>query len=77
MLHIDKVQIRNYRCISKLEIDQLAPITILVGRNNTGKSALLEALALASTADAGWHDSLDHETSMSIFGTGAKIQIMG
>jgi len=57
-LQIEKVTVRNYRCIGKLEIDKLAPITILVGRNNTGKSALLEALALASAASEGWRDCL-------------------
>jgi len=32
---------------------------VLVGRNNTGKSALLESFALATTAEGGWYDALD------------------
>jgi AAA15 family ATPase/GTPase len=31
----------------------------LVGRNNTGKSALLESFALACTAESGWYDARD------------------
>ena len=37
-------------------MDRLSPITVLVGRNNTGKSALLESFALASTAESSWYD---------------------
>ncbi len=57
-VHINKLTIRNYRCITKVELDELTPITIFVGRNNTGKSTLLEAIALVSTARSGWCDSL-------------------
>lgn len=57
-LLINSITVQNYRCIGNIRLDNLSPITILVGRNNTGKSALLEAFSLASTASAGWHDSV-------------------
>ena len=57
-LQIDNLSVRNYRCISKMQLDKFSPITVFVGRNNTGKSALLEAIALVATAKSSWCDSL-------------------
>ena len=57
-MQVNSLIVNNYRCIGKIELDRLSPITVLVGRNNTGKSALLEAFALASTAESGWFDAL-------------------
>lgn len=38
--------ISNFRGLSDLRLDSLAPVTLLSGKNNTGKSAVLEALFL-------------------------------
>lgn len=65
-MQIDSITIHNYRCIGKIKIDNLSPITLLVGRNNTGKSALIEAFALASAAYAGWRDCLGDDLITSI-----------
>lgn len=43
------VRIKNFRGIAEGELDGLTGITVLVGRNNTGKSTVLEALYLAAT----------------------------
>ena len=43
---ITKLSIKNFRGIEKGELE-LAPLTILLGGNNSGKSAILEALFLA------------------------------
>ncbi len=44
MLHmLTKVGISNYRCFKKVEVP-LAPLTVLIGPNDTGKSAFLSAL---------------------------------
>jgi putative ATP-dependent endonuclease of OLD family len=43
---IDKVRISNYRSLHKVEID-LAPVTLLIGANNSGKTSFLRALNLA------------------------------
>lgn len=40
------LEIENFRGLRHLELPSLAPITILTGRNNTGKTAVLEALFL-------------------------------
>lgn len=44
---IDAVGIENFRCFEKAELSDLRPINIIVGRNSSGKTALLEALFLA------------------------------
>lgn len=44
---IKKVIIRNYRCFEKCEMN-FKDLTIAVGRNNAGKSTLIEALRIVS-----------------------------
>jgi AAA15 family ATPase/GTPase len=58
---IDSIKISNYRCLKSVDLDKLSKITVLVGRNNTGKSALLEAISLASSASAAWYDALEND----------------
>ncbi len=43
---ITEVTIRNFKCFKKLTVPQLGRITLIGGRNNVGKTALLEALFL-------------------------------
>ena len=43
---ITKLSIKNFRGIGEGELE-LAPLTILLGGNNSGKSTILEALFLA------------------------------
>jgi len=46
------LQIQNYRAFQTLELKDLAPVTLISGRNNVGKSSLLEAIRiLLSFAD--------------------------
>jgi hypothetical protein len=40
--------IKNFRCFEQLTIEPLARINLIAGKNNTGKTALLEALWLHS-----------------------------
>lgn len=46
---IQKIAIRNYRLFRKLDLDFSSGINVLVGRNDTGKSTLIEAINLALT----------------------------
>ena len=41
------VEIENFRSFSELKIESLGDVSIIVGRNNTGKSTFLEALFLS------------------------------
>jgi predicted ATPase len=53
---LSRILVRNYKSIGACNI-QLAPLTILVGRNGSGKSNLLDALRLVAD---GLQTSLDH-----------------
>lgn len=49
---ITALEIENYRGIKHCRIEDLKQVNILIGRNNAGKSSILEALYLASAAFA-------------------------
>jgi AAA15 family ATPase/GTPase len=49
---LDSLDIKNYRNLEGLRIGSLAKINLITGKNNTGKSAILEAIAIyASKGD--------------------------
>jgi hypothetical protein len=56
-----RIRVRNYKCFGSDQtiIDDLAPINIIVGRNNSGKSALIDVIDVACTYK-GIPDSLRH-----------------
>lgn len=45
-LVLPNLEIRGFRCFRKLEIERLGRVNLIVGRNNVGKSSLLDALRL-------------------------------
>ena len=47
---LNDLRIRNFRALRALDVDRLAPINVLAGKNNSGKTTLLEALFLLSGA---------------------------
>jgi ABC-type hemin transport system ATPase subunit len=53
---LTRVRIRNYKSIGKCDAS-LYPLTVLVGRNGSGKSNFLDALRFVTEA---LHTSLDH-----------------
>src|SRR4051794_18445785 len=58
---IRSVNVENYKSIPSLRLD-LGRITVLIGANGSGKSNILEAIALASTAA---QNKLDNEFLIS------------
>ncbi|MEO1079542.1 MAG: AAA family ATPase [Pseudomonadota bacterium] len=50
---ISSIEIENFKCFQKLEIDKCRRINVVVGENGCGKTALLEAIfvALASSPE--------------------------
>ena len=51
--------IRNYRNLKSLDIERLARVNLIAGKNNTGKTSLLEAVSLyAAKGDIQWIDEL-------------------
>ncbi|MGB5597882.1 MAG: ATP-binding protein, partial [Thiothrix litoralis] len=43
---LDSLHIKNFRCFEDLTIPSLGRVNLIVGKNNSGKSTLLEAIAL-------------------------------
>ena len=58
---IEKITIENYKSIQHLEL-YLGRITVLIGANGSGKSNILEAIALSAAAA---NDKLDNEFLVS------------
>lgn len=52
-LHLDSLEIKNFRCFEHLVIEKLGRVNLIVGKNSVGKTALLEALWLFCS-DAPW-----------------------
>ena len=38
---MDRITVRNYRCFGEKQTARLAPLTLLVGENSTGKTSFL------------------------------------
>ena len=45
MAKVDSLALENFRGIARCELHGLAPINLFIGRNNSGKSSVVEALA--------------------------------
>jgi hypothetical protein len=45
-LHLDSLEIRNFRCFEHLVIEKLGRINLIVGKNSVGKTGLLEAMRI-------------------------------
>lgn len=46
------IKIKNFKSISELEINDIENALILVGKNNTGKTSMIDAILLASNLKA-------------------------
>ncbi|ATY83931.1 hypothetical protein CVV65_02260 [Kyrpidia spormannii] len=46
---LESFQVTNFRAFSNLKIDTLGAVNLIIGKNNSGKSSLLEALRLYSS----------------------------
>jgi hypothetical protein len=61
-----RFSLKRVRCFSELELQQLARVNLIAGKNNTGKTALLEALLLHARPGV-WHLPLDINQVRGIF----------
>lgn len=50
MLRLESLSIKNFRGIREGQIDGLADVNVLVGRNNSGKTTVVEAITRAATS---------------------------
>ena len=56
---LKKLFIKNYKGLKDISFET-SEINIIVGRNNTGKSSILESIGLLLSSLNGFKDSLDH-----------------
>lgn len=56
-LLLDSLEIKGYRCFEHLTIEKLGRVNLIVGKNNVGKTALLEALWIYSEGSS-WNKVL-------------------
>jgi len=84
---LNRVQINEYRCLRKVDVP-LKPLTVLIGPNNTGKSAFLAAIEMLGQAPGKPSNSFsvkhtdlwnfDLSAGMSLTGTtegGAEVRV--
>ncbi len=51
---LDHIKIENFRCFRSVDTE-LSPLTVLIGANNTGKSAFLDAIRVLGEGDRQLH----------------------
>ena len=54
---LDSLHIKNFRCFEDLTIPSLGRVNLIVGKNNSGKSTLLDAIMLLSEESSEQHNS--------------------
>jgi putative ATP-dependent endonuclease of OLD family len=55
-LYLKKFSVKNFRCIRAATIDLNEGVNILIGENNSGKTALLDALRICLSYGKQWRD---------------------
>lgn len=71
-LHISNIKIENFRLFEKLDLSLMAGLNVIIGENNSGKTALIDAIRLTlDTNSAEWtrisdFDFHDDEDNFSI-----------
>jgi AAA15 family ATPase/GTPase len=74
---LKSLAIQNFKNFQKLEIDPLARVNLFTGRNNVGKTSLLEAISvLVTKGDFEWvYDILEEREEFSLRGDTSKHRI--
>ncbi len=65
---LDHLHIQNYRLFRNLKIDKLGQVNLIAGKNNTGKTALLEAIRILLSAEDSYQTN--NEISFTIISRG-------
>jgi len=66
MIQIDEIEIYSFRSIVNLKLKGLKDITILSGKNDSGKSNVLKALNLFFNNETDWKTQLDFIRDFSL-----------
>lgn len=79
-LILDSLEIRRFRAFRSLRIERLAQVNLIVGKNNQGKTTLLEALWLYAERGAPavlWQILRERHDSKRLLSTGAPNSLEG
>jgi AAA15 family ATPase/GTPase len=49
---LKSLKIKNFRCFEEFDLPQLGRVNLLVGKNNSGKTSILEALHILNSTDS-------------------------
>lgn len=69
-MRIDRLRLRNFRCYEDQEFSFDPDFSVLIGRNGTGKTATLEALAIAAGT---WLKGIQGQTAPTIQRSDARL----
>lgn len=53
---LNSLYIKNFKCLKEIQVNNLSGVNLIAGKNNTGKSSLLEAIFIY--ASRGYHGTL-------------------
>jgi predicted ATPase len=76
---LNRVIVNNFRCLQSVDVP-LKPFTVIVGKNNSGKSSLLSAihlLGIASSGNAHYEPAKFRKTDIWKLGEPSSAQIEG
>ncbi|HLM01203.1 MAG TPA: AAA family ATPase [Pyrinomonadaceae bacterium] len=77
---LDSLEIKGYRCFEHLNIEKLGRVNLIVGKNNVGKTAFLEALWIylnrsQSVLNQILNSRYENQLPISFSGDGTKVSI--
>lgn len=72
---LSSLAVKNYRNLKSLEIDSLSRVNLIAGKNNTGKTSLLEAVHLYATkGDLQWINDILLRRNEIIYKSGERFE---
>ncbi len=72
-MKLSKISIKNFRCFEHYEIELAPNITVLIGKNGTGKSTMIQALKRGLSFIFNKETSLAKTSSRSLSGVGLNV----
>lgn len=64
---MDSFEVENFRSLKHLKLEKLARVNLLVGKNNSGKTSVLESIyALTGISTPVWLESITRERELSL-----------